>query len=115
MSLAPGERQALAEIESRLRWSDPRLAAMLALWRVKGAWTRVASMFLQQRPGPGDLMRFLVVAAGLALAIGVAIAGVLMTIPARPPGHGRRPAGAAISGSAYRAVYPPATGKAISA
>lgn len=30
MSLAPGERLALARIEDALRYSDPRLAAMLA-------------------------------------------------------------------------------------
>lgn len=32
-SLAPGERQILAEIENRLRWSCPALAARLALFR----------------------------------------------------------------------------------
>lgn len=36
MSLAPGEEQVLAEIESRLRWSDPRLAARLALFGRRG-------------------------------------------------------------------------------
>ena len=33
MSLAPGEQQTLTEIESRLRRSDPKLAARLALFR----------------------------------------------------------------------------------
>ncbi len=32
MSLAPGERQALARIESQLRRSDPKLAVMLTLF-----------------------------------------------------------------------------------
>ena len=32
MSLAPGEQQTLTEIESRLRRSDPKLAARLALF-----------------------------------------------------------------------------------
>ena len=32
MRLAPGEERVLAEIEARLRWSDPRLAAKLVLF-----------------------------------------------------------------------------------
>jgi hypothetical protein len=40
MSLAPSEEQRLAEIESKLRWSDPRLAARLAMFRRHAAGRR---------------------------------------------------------------------------
>jgi hypothetical protein len=45
MSLQPGERQALAEIESGLRRSDPELLAMLDLLTVRSARWRSALMF----------------------------------------------------------------------
>jgi hypothetical protein len=40
MSLAPRQEQRLAEIESKLRWSDPWLAARLAMFRRRAAGRR---------------------------------------------------------------------------
>lgn len=67
MSLAPSEQQTLAEMESRLRWSDPKLAARLALFRRRASG------------------RILV----LAVAIAVAVLGLALA------GHGGQPHGAA--------------------
>jgi len=63
MSLAPGERLALARIEDALRYSDPRLAAMLSTFtlpltlrlRVRGerlAWSRVSRIVAVSMPWP---------------------------------------------------------------
>ena len=46
-SLEPGERHALAEIESGLRRSDPELAAMLGLLTVRYTRLRSALMFMR--------------------------------------------------------------------
>jgi hypothetical protein len=86
MSLSPGEREALGEIETHLSGSDPRLAAMLTYGTTRRTRLRPARMSGPRRcPDPGELVRFLVVAIGLALVIGLAVAGVLMTHPATSP------------------------------
>lgn len=88
MSLSPGEREALSEIEGRLTRSDPRLAAMLARWpdqRARGWPARL--------PGPArwrrakEPTRILVVAVGLALVIGLSMVGILRSPAPRSPGR----------------------------
>ncbi len=88
MSLSPGEREVLSEIEGRLSRSDPRLAAMLTHWtagRVRG--------WLARLPGPArwrdarDLTRVVVVAVGLALVIGLAMVSILRAPVPRVPGR----------------------------
>jgi hypothetical protein len=105
MSLAPGEQRTLAEIESQLRTSDPRLAAM---------FTRFAAMRARRRPfrgrlsrwapGPDGRARIILVAVSVALLIACAIAGVIATSHASPlraghaPGSAGKPAGAYFPG-----------------
>jgi cytochrome c-type biogenesis protein CcmH/NrfG len=52
MSTAPGEQQVLAEIESRLRRSDPALAARLALFRRHAGRGRGAARAPSPSGGP---------------------------------------------------------------
>ncbi|MFZ0164213.1 MAG: DUF3040 domain-containing protein [Trebonia sp.] len=89
-SLEPGERQALAEIESGLRRSDPELAAMLGLLTVRYARLRSALMFMRLH---GKLVKSFVIGAVISLSIGIAIAGVLTMSPVRPVGRGPRATG----------------------
>ena len=90
MSLSPGERESLGEIESCLSRSDPRLAAMLTYGTTACTRCCRARMSLRRRwPDPGELVRLPVVVVCLAVIIGVAIAGVLTTHPASPPRPGR--------------------------
>ena len=98
MSLEPGERQALAEIESGPRRSDPGLVAMLDLLTVRSARWRSALMFTRLH---GKLVKGFVIGAVISLAIGPAIVGVLTMSPAGPTGRGQRPAGSATPASAY--------------
>jgi hypothetical protein len=98
MSLEPGERQALAEIESRLRRSDPELVAMLDLLTVRSARWRSALMFTRVH---GKLVKSFVIGAVISLAVGMAIVGVLTTSPVGPAGRGQRPAGSATPASTY--------------
>lgn len=94
MSLSPSEREALGQIEDRLRKSDPRLAAVLTYWTIKSMRWPPARMWMRRRgPGSGELARLVVVAAALALVIGLAVVGVLTTPSAGTPGYGRRPVG----------------------
>ena len=87
MALSPAEQEALGEIETHLSRSDPRLAAMLTYRtaRCTRSWPARMSVW-KRRPDVSELVRFLVVAVGMALVIGLAIAGVLTTHPATSPG-----------------------------
>jgi hypothetical protein len=71
MSLAPGEQRTLAEIESRLRESDPALAAMFSL---------LAETDRRKRPAAERLPRHPLGAAGGGRAIIVLTVGVLFII-----------------------------------
>jgi hypothetical protein len=98
MSLSPGEREALHEIEGQLRQSDPRLAAMLtysATGRARGWLARLPSR------GRAQVTRLLVVAACLALLIGLAVAGVLTAPAARSPWRVQHPGNGLVPASAY--------------
>ena len=97
MSLEPGGRQALGEIESGLRRSDPGLVAMLDLLTVRSARWRSALMFTRLH---GKLVKSFVIGAVISLAIGIAIVGVLTMSPAQA-GHGQCPAGSATPASTY--------------
>lgn len=74
MDLAPGERQALAEIESRLSTSDPRLSAMLTGWTTRRIWLLGLSVTSWPKR---RLVGLAAVLTGLALIVSVATAGVL--------------------------------------
>jgi hypothetical protein len=93
MSLSPREREALSEIESHLSRGDPKLAAMLSQWRVKRARLHAVLAAVKRRAVHGRHARLVWVATGLALVIGLAVAGALSTHPARPGGpvRGQRP------------------------
>ncbi len=85
MSLSPGEREVLNEIEGRLSRSDPRLAAMLTYWtagRVRGRLARLPGP--ARRRGPRELARALIVAVGLGLVIALAVVSVLRAPAPRP-------------------------------
>jgi hypothetical protein len=71
MSLAPGEQQVLAEIESRLRRSDPALAARLAVFRRHARRGRgpARELLSPWRARPSHAIRFLVIAITIILAI----------------------------------------------
>jgi hypothetical protein len=102
VGLTPDERRALAQIETQLSGSDPQLAAKFIFWTTQGAWTRSVLVFLGRcRPAPGEFARSLVITAGLAVAIGVAIAGVLTTSPAGPPGRNQGPGGEVVHALNY--------------
>jgi Protein of unknown function (DUF3040) len=104
MSLSPGEREALGEIETHLSGSDPRLAEMLTRGTTRRTRSWPARMSGPRRcPDRGELVRFLVVAIGLALVIGLAVVGVLTTHPATSPGPpGPRHADEVVPTSDYR-------------
>lgn len=90
MSLSPGEREVLNEIESRLSSSDPRLAAMLTYWtagRVRG-WLARLSLPARWR-APKELTRVLIVAVGVTLVMGLAIVSILRAPAPRLPGRGQ--------------------------
>jgi hypothetical protein len=74
MDLAPGERQALALIESQLSTTDPRLEAMLTGWTTRRLWLLGVSVpsWSKRR-----LVGLAAVLTGLALIVSVATAGVL--------------------------------------
>src|SRR5947209_3381062 len=80
MSLAPAEQQVLAEIECRLRRSDPALAARLALFRRhagrgRGPARERLSPWRARRPRAVNAMAVLLAAIVLAiLAIGLVAA-----------------------------------------
>ena len=97
MSLSPGEREALSQIEGRLSRSDPRLATMLTHWpdrSVRGWPARL--------PGPpwwrtpADLIRFLIISVGVTVVLVLAIVSILRTpgprSPGRVPSHGSQQA-----------------------
>jgi hypothetical protein len=100
MSLASGEQRTLAEIESRMRESDPAFAAMFTLLADADTRKRPARECLPQRPlGPDDSARIIIV---LAVAVIFLITCIVMAVVAAshvaPPqdGHGQgvTPAGA---------------------
>ena len=98
MSLEPGERLALAEIESGLRRSDPELAAMLGLLTVRYARLRSALMFMRLH---GKLVKSFVIGTVISLSIGIAIAGILTMTPVGSTGRGQRPAGTVTPASTH--------------
>jgi|SRR6185437_12364862 len=88
MSLSPGEREALNEIEGQLSRSDPRLAVMLTHWtdsRVRGWPARLPGP--ARRRSPGELIRFLIISVGLTAVIVLAIVSILRTPAPRSPGR----------------------------
>jgi len=92
MGLSRSEQEALGKIETQLSRADPRLAATLA-YGTTGYTRRMSARTALRRRWPdlGELVRFLIVLIGLAVVIGVAVAGVLTTHAARMP-PGQRPA-----------------------
>jgi hypothetical protein len=86
MSLAPSEQQILAEIENRLRRSDPGLAARLALFSRRAARRKgpVRERLSPWRAGHRHLMRIVVVAATAVAAI-VSIVLLARGSPGRGP------------------------------
>lgn len=98
MSLSPREREALSEIESHLSRGDPKLAAMLSQWRVKRARLHAVLAAVKRRALHGEHARLAWVVAGLALVIGLAVAGALTAHPARPAGRGQRPVSRVLPG-----------------
>ncbi len=71
MSLAPGERQALARIESQLRRSDPKLAVMLTLFG-RRAFRRTGPVRERISPWHPHARRlWLAVMAAATVALGV--------------------------------------------
>jgi hypothetical protein len=98
MSLSPGEREALNEIEGQLSRSDPRLAAMLSHWpdrRVRGWPSRLPEPAWWR--SPADLIRFLIISVGVTVVIVLAIVSILRTpapprLPARVQPHGSQQA-----------------------
>jgi hypothetical protein len=92
MSLSPGEREALNEIEGQLSRSDPRLAVMLTHWtdsRVRGWPARLPGP--ARRRSPAELIRFLIISVGLTAIIVLAIVSILRSpapSPGRLPPHG---------------------------
>jgi hypothetical protein len=86
MSLSPGEREALNEIEGQLSRSDPWLAVMLTHWpdrRVRGWTARLPGP--ARRRSPGELIRFLIISVGLTAVIVLAIVSILRTPAPRSP------------------------------
>ncbi len=112
MSLTARERRALATIGRQLGRSDPVLAALLTGSRADGGGRRLPSMSVRRWPPTGELVRLLAVATGLALVLGLAIAGVLSTHPARSLGRelhnvtGVVPPGAGPVGAYPASSYP---------
>jgi hypothetical protein len=105
MSLAPGEQRALAEIESRIRRSDPSLAALFTLLSGADARKRPGCEFPPRRSpelrGRTRALFLLVASATLLVAcIAMTMAAVSREVPAGD-GHGSgvRPAGAYLPGS----------------
>jgi Protein of unknown function (DUF3040) len=86
MSLAPSEQHILAGIESRLRRSDPKLAARLALFRRRADRGRgpARELLSPWRTRPSRAIRFLVIAITIIAAI------VITVLAARSgrPAHG---------------------------
>lgn len=75
MSLAPGERQALASIEDSLCRSDPRLATMLVTFTLPACRGRTPR---RKRLSRGALPAMRLIVAGLVLAVlSLAVAGAL--------------------------------------
>ncbi len=110
MSLSPAERAALGEIESRLLRSDPRLAAMLTYWTTGRVRAWLGRVPLPGRRGPGELTRRIVVTAGLAVVIGLAVASILTAHPARSTWRGQNPGPEVVTPASARpyGAYPQA-------
>jgi hypothetical protein len=79
MNLSPRERAALSEMESQLIRCDPKLAAMFTQWTVRCARLRAALAALKRRAVYGEHARLVWTTVGLALVIGLSIAGALST------------------------------------
>lgn len=90
MTLSPHERQTLREIESQLIRCDPKLAAMLTQWTVRCARFRAALTAMKRCALHGKHARLVWITMGLALVVGLAIAGACTAHPVRPPGRGQR-------------------------
>jgi hypothetical protein len=90
VGLAPGERRTLAKIESRLRRSDPQLAAMFAALAEQAPQRRPIALI----PRPEGRALFAAVSVAVALfaaALAAAVVAALIT-PSRP-GPGTQPQG----------------------
>ena len=88
MSLSPGEREALNQIEGQLSRSDPRLAVMLTRWpdrRARGWQARLPGP--ARRRSPAELIRFLIISVGLTAIIVLAIVSILRAPAPRSPGR----------------------------
>jgi hypothetical protein len=75
MSLAPSEQHVLAEIESRLRRSDPALAARLALFRRRASRGRgpARERLSTWRTRPSRAIRLLLITITIIVAIVVTV------------------------------------------
>lgn len=103
MSLAPGEQRSLAEIESQLSRSDPRLAKMFARFTADGLHTRS----LLQLPPRSGLRRgararvvILVIVSMTLFIMCVAVAVSIAT-------HGAQPGGRTLPGASQAGLHAP--------
>ena len=76
MSLAPAEEQVLADLEAKLRWSDPRLAAKLALFSYRTGRGPAAEALSPWRGQHEQAIRWIVVllAVVAVIVLGTALA-----------------------------------------
>jgi Protein of unknown function (DUF3040) len=87
MGLAPGEEQTLTEIESRLRRSDPGLAAMFTAFSSQVVCRQgpVRELLSPWRPGSKRVLRSVLLASLAALLVLGIVLGFLVTSHAGPP------------------------------
>jgi hypothetical protein len=103
MSLAPGEQETLTEIENSLCRSDPRLAAMFAVFsrQIFGRQGPVRELLSPWRPSSRRFMKLLLLAVAIMCLCAI-VAGIVMT------SHGGVPPGASVpvSGAAKFGAHP---------
>jgi hypothetical protein len=97
MSLKPGEQRTLAEIESRLRSSDPELVVMFTrLARGDRRWASLTERVPLRRPEKGSRARTVIL-----LAVGAVLLAAFIAVAVATAGHagpqrgGHPPAGRA--------------------
>lgn len=96
MSLAPGERRTLAEIEGRLGESDPELATMLATFRAESTPGQTPRACMPSpEPRSGARVRIIVLAITVVLFIVCSIVAVVAA-----PNNGQVPGGQGPHGGA---------------
>lgn len=86
MSRVPGDPQALTEIETHLARSDPKLAAMFAVFTAESARARASVQKVQGRPPPPfeeERARSIRVAVlvGLSIVVMVCTTMAIITAP----------------------------------